>query len=47
MYPGSLSLIFDESVLGHEKLFDVRRCSMYTGVQVQSSTVYTLTTDWI
>ena len=33
MYPGSLPLIFNGSVPGHEKLFNVRRCSMYTGVQ--------------
>ena len=33
MYPGSLLLIFNGSVPGHEKLFNVRRCSMYTGVQ--------------
>ena len=32
MYPGSLPLIFNGSVPGHEKLFNVRRCSMYTGV---------------
>ena len=34
MYPGSLPLIFNGSVPGHEKLFNVRRCSMYTGVQL-------------
>ena len=33
MYPGSLPLIFNGSVPGHEKLFNVRRCSMYTGIQ--------------
>ena len=33
MYPGSLPLIFNGGVPGHEKLFNVRRCSMYTGVQ--------------
>ena len=33
MYPGSLPLIFNESVPGHEILSNVRRCSMYTGVQ--------------
>ena len=33
MYPGNLPLIFNGSVPGHEKLFNVRRCSMYTGVQ--------------
>ena len=33
MYPGSLPLIFNGSVPGHEKVFNVRRCSMYTGVQ--------------
>ena len=33
MYPGSLPLIFNGNVPGHEKLFNVRRCSMYTGVQ--------------
>ena len=33
MYPGRLPLIFNGSVPGHEKLFNVRRCSMYTGVQ--------------
>ena len=33
MYPGSLSLIFNWSVPGHENLFNVRRCSMYTDVQ--------------
>ena len=33
MYPGSLPLIYNGSVPGHEKLFNVRRCSMYTGVQ--------------
>ena len=33
MYPGSLPLIFNGSVPGHEKLFNVRRCSMYAGVQ--------------
>ena len=33
MYPSSLPLIFNGSVPGHEKLFNVRRCSMYTGVQ--------------
>ena len=33
MYPGSLPLIFNGSVPGHEKSFNVRRCSMYTGVQ--------------
>ena len=32
MYPGSLPLIFNGSVPGHEILFNVRRCSMYTGV---------------
>ena len=33
MYPGSLPLIFNGSVPGHEKLFNVRSCLMYTGVQ--------------
>ena len=33
MYPGSLPSIFNGSVPGHEKLFNVRKCSMYTGVQ--------------
>ena len=33
MYPGSLPFIFNGSVPGHEKLFNVRRCTMYTGVQ--------------
>ena len=33
MYPGSLPLIFNGSVPGHEKVFNVRRCSMYTGAQ--------------
>ena len=33
MYQGSLPLIFNGSVPGHEKMFNVRRCSMYTGVQ--------------
>ena len=33
MYPGSLPLIFNGCVPGHEKLFNVRRCSMYAGVQ--------------
>ena len=33
MYPGSLPLKINGSVPGHEKLFNVRRCSMYTGVQ--------------
>ena len=33
MYPGSPPLILNGSVPGHEKLFNVRRCSMYTGVQ--------------
>ena len=33
MYPGSLPLIFNGSVPGHEKMFKVRRCSMYTVVQ--------------
>ena len=33
MYPGSLPLIFHGSVPGHEKLFNVRRSSMYTGDQ--------------
>ena len=33
MYPGSLPLIFNGSVPGHEQLFNVRRCSKYTGVQ--------------
>ena len=33
MYPGSLPLIFNGSVPGHKKLFNVHRCSMYTGVQ--------------
>ena len=33
MYPGSLSLTFNGSLPGHEKVFNVRRCSMYTGVQ--------------
>ena len=33
MYPGSLPLIFNGSVSGLEKMFNVRRCSMYTGVQ--------------
>ena len=33
MYPGSLPLIFNGSVPGHEELFNVRRCSMYTGDQ--------------
>ena len=33
MYPGSLPLIFNGSVPGLEKMFNVRRCSMYTGVQ--------------
>ena len=33
MYPGSLPLILNGSVPGHEKLINVRRCSMYTGVQ--------------
>ena len=31
---GSLPLIFNGNVPGHEKLFNVRRCSMYTGVQL-------------
>ena len=39
MYPGSLPLMFNGSVPGHEKLFNVRRCLMYTGVQFDSSTV--------
>ena len=34
MYPGSLPLISNWSLPGHEKLFNVRRCSMYTGVQL-------------
>ena len=34
MYPGSLQLIFNGSVPAHEKLFNVRRCSIYTGVQL-------------
>ena len=33
MYPGSLPLIFNVSVSGHEKSINVRKCSMYTGVQ--------------
>ena len=33
MYPGSLPLIFNGSLPGNEKVFNVRRCSMYTGVQ--------------
>ena len=33
MYPGSLPLIFKRSVPGQEKMFNVRRCSMYTGAQ--------------
>ena len=33
MYPGSLPLIFNESLPGDEKVFNVRRCSLYTGVQ--------------
>ena len=33
MYPGSPPLIFNGSVPGHEKMFNVRRFSMYTGVQ--------------
>ena len=33
MYPGSLPLISNGSVPGHEKLFNVCRCSMYTGDQ--------------
>ena len=33
MYPGSLPLIFNGSLPGHEKVFNVRRCSLYTGVQ--------------
>ena len=33
MYPGSLPLISNGSVPAHEKLFNVRSCSMYTGVQ--------------
>ena len=34
MWPGSLPLTFNGSVPGHEKLFNVRRCSMYmyTGI---------------
>ena len=28
IYPGSLPLIFNGSVPGHEKLFNVRRCSI-------------------
>ena len=34
MYPGSLPLIFNGSVPRHGKLINVRRCSMYTGVQL-------------
>ena len=37
MYPGSLPLIFNGSVPGHEKLFNVRRCSMYTDVHSDNS----------
>ena len=33
MYPGSLPLIFNGIVPGHEKVFNICRCSMYTGVQ--------------
>ena len=33
---GSFPLISNGSVPGHEKLFFVRRCSMYTGVQFGS-----------
>ena len=33
IYPGSLPWIFNGSVPGHEQLLNVRRCSMYTGVQ--------------
>ena len=33
MYPGSVPFIFNGSVPGHKKMFNVRRCSMYTGVQ--------------
>ena len=33
MYPGSLPLISNGSMPGHEKLFNVHRCSMYTGFQ--------------
>ena len=40
MYPGSLPLIFNGSVPGHEKLFNVRRCSMYRGVQFDRFLVY-------
>ena len=29
MYPGSLPLIFNGSVPGHEKLLNVRRCSIW------------------
>ena len=39
MYPGSLPLIFNGSVPGHEKMFNVRRCAMYTGVRLAGSTV--------
>ena len=46
MYTGSLSLIFDGSVPGHEKMFNVRRCSMYTGVQFDRFHCIH-TTDWI
>ena len=33
LYPGSLPLIFNGSVPGHKKVFNVRRCSLYAGVQ--------------
>ena len=40
MYPGSLPLIFNGSVPGHKTLFNVRRCSMYTGFNLAGSTIY-------
>ena len=34
MYPGSLPLIFNGSMsVPGQKIFNVRRCTMYTGVQ--------------
>ena len=50
MYPGSLPLIFNGSVPGHEKLFNVRRCSMYAGVQFDRfhcNFHFALFNDWL
>ena len=46
MYPGSLPLIFNGSVPGHEILFNVRRCSMYTGVHFDRFHCISISTEY-